>query len=230
MALFISDICDKKFVESSLRRTCSKCGKSISYSRKDAFKRAENKNRCCLACSVSGEFNGFYGKIHTCESKKKNSEWHKGRKTSEIHKLNTSKNNARYWTGKNRDNDTKYKLRIAKINDLNKKNVLLGKNGARNFNLKACEFIDQLNREKGWNLQHALNGGEIELYGYFVDGYDKERNIIFEYDEKRHKYTKEKDLIRQNILLNKINPTIFLRYDEVNDILYDFKIKSAVLL
>ena len=29
-------------------------------------------------------------------------------------------------------------------------------------------------------------GGGIEICGYKVDGYDKEKNIVFEYDEKHH--------------------------------------------
>jgi hypothetical protein len=33
-----------------------------------------------------------------------------------------------------------------------------------------------------------MNGGEfyIEKLGFWVDGYDKENNIIYEYDEKHH--------------------------------------------
>jgi len=37
----------------------------------------------------------------------------------------------------------------------------------------------------------------IEELGYWVDGYDKENNIVYEYDEKRHKYKKDKDKQRQ---------------------------------
>ena len=63
------------------------------------------------------------------------------------------------------DPEQRYKARMATIADLKKKNMVLGKPGARNFNLNACKFIDKLNMEKGYNLQHALNGGEMELYG-----------------------------------------------------------------
>ena len=100
------------------------------------------------------------------------------------------------------------------------------KNGIfRNYNQKACEFIDKLNKEREWNFQHGMNGGEVELYGYFVDGYDKERNIIFEYDEPHHYQIrgglKNKDLIRQKTLINEIKPKLFIRYDERNNKLYD---------
>jgi len=42
--------------------------------------------------------------------------------------------------------------------------------------------------QTGTHIQHAENGGEyhIKELGYWVDGYDKENNIIYEYDEKHH--------------------------------------------
>ena len=53
-------------------------------------------------------------------------------------------------------------------------------------------------------------GGEIQLYGYFVDGYDKERNIIFEYDEKKHYKSNgnlnNKDIYRQNLIIERYQP------------------------
>ena len=56
----------------------------------------------------------------------------------------------------------------------------------QHFSKKACEYINNLNNEMGWNLIHALNGGEKQVCGYFLDGYDEELNIAFEYDEKHH--------------------------------------------
>ena len=47
------------------------------------------------------------------------------------------------------------------------------------YNMKSCEMIDVINELYGWNLQHALNGKEVCLGGYFPDGHDKERSIIF---------------------------------------------------
>ena len=117
-----------------------------------------------------------------------------------------------FFYGKHHTEETKKRMGEVVIKRIQK----YGVNNGRNFSLKACEFIDKLNKERGWNLKHALNGGEVELYGYFVDGYDEERNIIFEYDEKRHDlpYWKDKDIIRQNNLIKNINPIIFLRYNE----------------
>lgn len=78
-----------------------------------------------------------------------------------------------------------------------------------NFNPKACEYFDKLMKENGTNIQHALNGGEFGIpeLGYFVDGYDKENNIVYEYDENYHKTTKqqEKDKIREEKIKKFLN-------------------------
>lgn len=55
-----------------------------------------------------------------------------------------------------------------------------------------------MNKDKNWNLQYYANGGECKIYGYFVDGYDKDLNIVFEYDEARH----YKD-VYNNVLIDK---------------------------
>ncbi len=41
--------------------------------------------------------------------------------------------------------------------------------------------------EHDWHIQHAENSGEFYIgIGYFVDVYDKEKNVVLEYDEKKH--------------------------------------------
>ena len=87
----------------------------------------------------------------------------------------------------------------------------------KNFNELACEYFDKLNKQFGWNLQHAKNGGEVELIGYFPDAYDKEKNIIVEYDEPHHYdiYGKlrERDVKRMNDLMRETDCK-FYRYNE----------------
>lgn len=94
------------------------------------------------------------------------------------------------------------------------------------YNKKCCKYIDNLNEQNNWNLQHAENGGEIEIDGYFLDGYDKDLNIVFEYDEKQHykdvfnNILKDKDIQRQNNIINKLNCK-FYRYNEYMNLLYE---------
>ena len=56
----------------------------------------------------------------------------------------------------------------------------------QHYSIKGCKYIDELNKKNNWNLQHALNGGEFEVDGFFLDGYDNNLNIAFEYDESKH--------------------------------------------
>ena len=70
------------------------------------------------------------------------------------------------------------------------------------YNKSACKLFDEIINRTGYNIQHALNGGEyyIEKLCYWIDGYDKENNIVYEFDEERHfSYgkLKEKDINSQ---------------------------------
>jgi len=72
------------------------------------------------------------------------------------------------------------------------------------FNSLACDIFNNIMINENVYIQHAMNGGEyyIAELGYWLDGYDKDNNIVYEYDEKHHfdKYGNllEKDIIRQN--------------------------------
>lgn len=118
--------------------------------------------------------------------------------------------------------EEKDKIRLGTIKYLNS---MPNFNGPR-YNPNACKFIDELNKNNNWNLQHALNGGEVCFNGYFVDGYDKELNIVFEYDEKHHYKDAEdnilidKDIIRQNKIKEILNCK-FYRYNEVIQKFYE---------
>ena len=93
------------------------------------------------------------------------------------------------------------------------------------YSIKGCKYINELNNKFGWNLQHAENGGEVSMFGYFFDGYDKERNIVFEYDEPRHYIDVEnnilcnRDIERQNYIIKQLNCE-FYRYNEAIDKFY----------
>ena len=125
--------------------------------------------------------------------------------------------------GKTHSEETKLKLRLITIEHLKKSGVKFGCDGASNFNPCACKFIEKWNQIFGWEIRHAQNGGEVEVYGYFVDGYDEKRNIIVEYDEPQHYKgdgtLKSKDLVRQNRLITTATPTKFLRYNEKQSVL-----------
>jgi len=197
----LCNICRSKLKRTNqtekLEKNCPKCGTEQKYTNRKVFNRSIKENWLCKKCATkkSAKFvNRFF--MRTDEYRKKQSDSHIGKITSE---------------------STKEKLRIAKIKQIKK----LGTQ--TNYNIDACKYIDDLNKENLWNLRHALNGGEIKVSGYSLDGYDKEKNIVFEYDEPKHeiKSIKERDKIREQKIIQKINPKMFIRYNEKNDELYD---------
>lgn len=97
----------------------------------------------------------------------------------------------------------------------------------QSFSKEACNFINKLNSKFNWNLQHALNGGEIKILNYYLDGYDKKLNIAFEYDDSRYHYKdkyknilSDKDIERQNNIINELNCR-FIRYNPYLKYLYE---------
>jgi hypothetical protein len=52
---------------------------------------------------------------------------------------------------------------------------------------------------------------------FYIDGYDKEHNVVLEYDSKYHSRLgqQEKDLIRQTRIIDILNPKKFWRYDAI---------------
>ena len=75
-------------------------------------------------------------------------------------------------------------------------------------------------------MQHALNGGEINVVGYYLDAYDKDNNIVVEYDEKHHfnkdGTLKNKDIKRMNEIMNNLNCKFF-RFNDITKKINEYK-------
>jgi hypothetical protein len=71
------------------------------------------------------------------------------------------------------------------------------------YNPIACKIIDDYGQKHGYNFQHALNGGEyyIQGLGFWVDGYDKKKNVVIEYYERHHRYQVDKDKNRKKQII-----------------------------
>ena len=86
--------------------------------------------------------------------------------------------------------------------------------------------MNWLNGSRCWHLQHGMNGGEIRVDSYFLDGYDKELNIAFEYDEPGHysdiqkNILNESDVFRMQYIHKKLGCRFF-RYNEPLGRLYE---------
>lgn len=236
-------------------RNCPDCNCEIFYEKRQSFLRASREKRVCNGCRNQIVKNKLSGRKVSDEKRQflrslrmGIPSWNKGIPMSEETKTKISKSckGREPWSkgktfssdyikklqdshfgipsplkGRKVSDETRYKIRKSIIEGLKAKNI------SQRGNPTACRFIDLLNESMGWKLQHASNGGEIEIYGYFLDGYDAERGIIFEYDEPKHhlKKKKQKDQQRQNDLFDyfkRVNkPISFWRYDERYKTLYE---------
>jgi len=228
---------------------CPLCKKTQIYPNKYKFKFSVDHNILCQSCckigkhpseetrkklSLAHKGNNYHlGKFHSKESKIKMSISKQGEK----HPMFGKRGKDSPFFGKKKSvefkekvsqslrgiphtDEHKRKIRLSTIN-LIQKNKLNGGQLFPRYNSAACKYFDNLNKNNGWNLQHALNGGEfyIKELGYWVDGYDKDKNIVVEYDEKHHYKLShsKKDLIRQNQIINHLCPNEFWRYNEIEN-------------
>lgn len=188
--------CNIKFISflSDKRKFCSrKC-----------FER-RRKNSICKGCGVEfyipGEPNMKYHD-QSCYHKTGN----KG-----VYKIGHTLNQ-----GKTHSDVTKDKMSLT--HRINRSLLVKGTIQFPNFNHIACQIIEEYGKQNGYIFQHALNGGEfyIKQLGYWVDGYDKEKNIVIEYQEKWHLTPKhiEKDKKRKEEIIKTLNcKFIYLYYN-----------------
>jgi len=79
------------------------------------------------------------------------------------------------------------------------------------------ELLEKWNR-LGFNFEinYQIHTDEDLFY---IDGYDKEKNVVFEYDSKYHFKTtaqQKKDLERQYKIIKMLKPKAFWRYNSIN--------------
>jgi hypothetical protein len=88
------------------------------------------------------------------------------------------------------------------------------------YNPSSIPIIENYGKENGYNFIHAENGGEYQIPNttFFVDGYDKENNVVIEFDEKYHyrESQKNKDRQRQD-MIGQLLKCKFIRIDENNN-------------
>jgi len=122
-----------------------------------------------------GKNHPMYGKHHTDEMKRKQSERNFGKKLSK---------------------EIKRKLRVAAIKQHRKNGIKFPA-----IDGGSVEYFDNMNKYSGFHIQHP--NIEIKDLGYFVDGYDPILHAVFEYDTKTHNSCryKKKDLERQKEII-----------------------------
>ena len=208
---------NKKAIEEN--RSCISCTK-IDKKFTEEHKKNLKKNHA----DFTGENNPFFDKTHTKESMDKmvetrnqNENWLQNVRDAASKQNRTGVNNS--FFDKTHTKETKRKMKKyasnrshihnEKIRKSKHKCIINGKRLAPNYNPTACIYFDWLNMYWDLNIQHAENGGEYHIkgLGYWVDGYDKETNTVYEFDEKHHfrgGKLKNEDVERQQKIINKL--------------------------
>jgi hypothetical protein len=202
----------KKQDKGTIKKECQTCNKEftsfLSDNRKfcdrKCFER-RRKHTICKGCNIEfyipGEPNMKY---HSRECYNKNGN------------IGTFKPGHSLNQNKIHSVETKDKMSLK--HRLNRSILIQGTIQFPNFNPTACYIIEEYGKQNGYDFQHALNGGEfyIKELGYWVDGYDKNKNVIVEYQEKHHltpKYIKKDKKRREEIKKILNSKIIFIYYD-----------------
>lgn len=214
------------------KRNCPKCGKEIitSYT---GFWYGNKHNSKCRSCA-NKERNK--GKPKSEEHKNKLSLSHIGKHPSEEtrNKLSISAQRQRL-----RSYDKEYRKKRSDVitlsmhkPDIRKKHLdAISKTRylGHSTDIGCPEILEKWNK-LGFNfIPNYQIKTNLDLF--YLDGYDKEKNVVFEYDSKYHKRPnqKQKDLVRQNKIINILNPNKFWRYDSVDKIFTEIKSNNNCL-
>ena len=199
---------------------------NIGKSNKGKTRSEEEKKK--MSESTKGKKNPMYGKRRSKKVRNKISESKKGKKCPDQSKRMKENNPAKHPKirkkisksvrgekngmygkfgidnpnyGSKRSEETKKKQRLSRIKEIKDKHGQI----SPNYNSKAISIILQKAKEFGiTDLQHAENGGEYQVCGYFVDGHSKEKNIVIEYYEPFHKNQIERDERRKREIMKEL--------------------------
>ena len=205
-------------------RNCPKCGKEIYHITKHILNQSIKGNRVCKTCSKLSINNPNFNTHFSDERKDKIS------KSCSIDRIK------RYSNKTERDKLSESQIERYLDVEQKKKTSKSVKSALHRPEVRK-KHLDALHHSK-W-IKVRTDKGQLELINkwnkigfnfepnyqvkddqdlFYIDGYDKERNVVLEYDSKYHnrKQQKEKDLVRQQKIIRILKPTAFWRYNSIN--------------
>ena len=188
-----------------IKRNCPNCNREIFHNGKYAVQnknRAMNKNILCQSCAQKKNPNYYWkGKNRSEETIVKISNKQKGRILSNEIRKNMSIGQKISW--KNPETRKKYYDALSKTKWIKVRS-----------DKGQLELLNKWSR-LGFNFEpnYQIHTNEDLFY---VDGYDKNKKVVLEYDSKYHRRQKQRDIIRQQIIISILKPKKFWRYDAIS--------------
>lgn len=188
------------------KRNCSVCNKEIFYISLDSFNHSKPSTRCRYCCNViRGKSSNRKGCHHTLlyDTKKRMSD---SRKKFYNDPLEVEKLSKRIKEAMHRP-----EVRKKHIEGLHHSKWLKCRTDKGQV-----EMLDKWNR-LGFSFEPNYQV-HMDLDLFYIDGYDKEKNVVLEYDGKYHNTIgqKQKDLYRQQKIIELLKPNKFWRYNSEN--------------
>jgi hypothetical protein len=191
---------NKKFAKNTnYNKPCPKCSVIIFYPNRYSLEKSIVNKSLCRSCCRIGNLHPRFGVKQSQMEKETRRLKLTGLKRSDesIKRYSLSKmgeKNPMYGNKNLKSDDHKRKIRLSCVQKIKEKLSLTNKKMSPGFNPNACKIIDEYGKQNGYSFQHALNGGEfyVRELGYFVDGYDNDKNTVIEYYEYNHWHLKNK--------------------------------------
>lgn len=214
-------------------RMCPTCGRDIYYANKNILKSSISKGRPCKVCTNILQ----RGREFTIECRDKLKSSAIKRYASKENRLQLSESQKkRYSIPENRLNLSR--IHIKRYSDQTQRKLTsLAVKRAMHLPEIRKRHIEAIHQSKWVKVKTDI--GQLELIEkwnhlgfkfepnyqictdsdlFYIDGYDKEHNVVLEYDSKYHRkpVQQTKDLLRQNKIIDILKPKKFWRYDAVN--------------
>jgi hypothetical protein len=201
-------------------RGCPKCNSVLYYTLKESLSHANKIQSVCNFCSKTLT---NYPRRHnplTQKVKNKMSISQKDRCFNLNVKIILSNGQKKRYSSPQERKQHSERIRNAwknpKIREIYYNSLLKSGFLRRRFDVGQLELLNKWNK-LGFNFEPNYQiHTDCDLF--YVDGYDKEKNVVIEYDSKYHSRPsqKQKDLIRQQKIISILKPNKFWRYNVID--------------
>ena len=230
------------------KRNCPECGKEMIYTTEKILKAAIRDNKMCKSCALKKRYSNpeerkkasiIHKKSYSNDPsiKEKLSIANIKRFSDPKERQKTSQGSKKAWSDlelrkKASDKSAKFYSNPKEIKKMsNAVKIALHRPDVRKKHIEGLlnskwikvktdkGQLEMINKWNGLGFKFEPNyqvHTDTDLF--YIDGYDKNKNVVLEYDSKYHQKFGwiKKDLVRQNKIIELLKPKKFWRYDAVN--------------